>query len=127
MAACTSTERGNSVRRYVTVIRLRPGKVEEYKRLHSEVWPDALETITRNGVGNFTIFLKEPENLPFWCVQLFGQRLSRIGESDRNQSCHAEFVEGDRALPAAAGNPRRRRMVGIYGKRFSSGLRPQHA
>lgn len=53
------------MKRYGMVIGLRADKVEEYKRLHAAVWPDVLATLTENGVHNFTIFLKEPENLLF--------------------------------------------------------------
>lgn len=47
------------------VIGLEPDKVEEYKRLHREVWPEVLATLTACHIRNFTIFLKEPENLLF--------------------------------------------------------------
>jgi len=48
------------------VINLKAGKVEAYKRLHADVWPDILEMITKCHIHNYSIFLKEPEN------QLFG-------------------------------------------------------
>ncbi|WP_165222562.1 L-rhamnose mutarotase [Affinirhizobium pseudoryzae] len=47
------------------VIGLQPGKVEEYKRLHEAVWPDILDLISRCNVKNYSIFLKEPENMLF--------------------------------------------------------------
>ncbi|MBV8566717.1 MAG: L-rhamnose mutarotase, partial [Methylobacteriaceae bacterium] len=43
--------------------RLRPEKVEEYKRLHAAVWPGVLATLSACNIRNFSIFLKEPENL----------------------------------------------------------------
>jgi L-rhamnose mutarotase len=46
-------------------IRLRPEKVEEYKRLHAAAWPGVLATITACNLRNFSIFLKEPELLLF--------------------------------------------------------------
>lgn len=46
-------------------IRLRQEKVEEYKRLHSDVWPDVLERIRKSNIRNYSIFLREPENLLF--------------------------------------------------------------
>ena len=51
--------------RMAQVIRLRPDAVEEYKRIHAEVWPEILALISACGVTNYTIFLKEPENLLF--------------------------------------------------------------
>jgi L-rhamnose mutarotase len=45
--------------------RLRPEKVAEYKALHAEAWPGVLTTITACNIRNFSIFLREPENLLF--------------------------------------------------------------
>ncbi|WP_265517385.1 L-rhamnose mutarotase [Nitratireductor luteus] len=47
------------------VIGLKPEKVEEYKRLHAKVWPDVLAMISACNIRNYSIFLKEPENLLF--------------------------------------------------------------
>ena len=47
------------------VIRLKPGTIEEYKRLHAAVWPGALKQIAESNIRNYSIFLKEPENLLF--------------------------------------------------------------
>lgn len=47
------------IRRFGQVIRLRPDKVDEYKRLHAAVWPAVLERIAHAGVRNYSIFLRE--------------------------------------------------------------------
>lgn len=47
------------------VIRLRPEDVDEYKRVHDAVWPEVLALISKCNIANYTIFLKEPENLMF--------------------------------------------------------------
>jgi L-rhamnose mutarotase len=47
------------------VIGLAPDKVAEYKRLHAAVWPEVLTMISACGIRNYSIFLKEPENLLF--------------------------------------------------------------
>ncbi len=46
-------------------LRLKPGGVDEYKRLHAAVWPGVLARITACHIQNYTIFLKEPENILF--------------------------------------------------------------
>lgn len=53
------------MRRMGACIRLRADKVAEYKRLHAAVWPGVLATITACGIRNYSIFLKEPENILF--------------------------------------------------------------
>lgn len=47
------------------VIRLRPEKLAEYKALHADAWPAVLERITACGIRNYTIYLRQPENLLF--------------------------------------------------------------
>jgi len=47
------------------VIGLKPEKIEEYKRLHAETWPSVLKMIADCNIRNYTIFLREPENLLF--------------------------------------------------------------
>jgi L-rhamnose mutarotase len=47
------------------VIRLQPEVIAEYKRIHAAVWPEVLAAIAASNIRNYTIFLKEPENLLF--------------------------------------------------------------
>lgn len=47
------------------VNRVRPEKLAEYRQLHAAVWPAVLARIGASHIRNFTIFLKEPENLLF--------------------------------------------------------------
>jgi len=55
------------------VIGIRPEHIAEYKRLHAEVWPEVLERISRSHIKNYTIFLKEPENLLFGYWEYHGE------------------------------------------------------
>lgn len=47
------------------LLGLKPEAIAEYKRLHADVWPDVLEVISASNIRNYTIFLREPENLLF--------------------------------------------------------------
>ncbi|MCI5074911.1 L-rhamnose mutarotase [Oricola sp.] len=47
------------------VIGLKGEKIAEYKRLHAAVWPEILDMISTCNIRNYSIFLKEPENLLF--------------------------------------------------------------
>jgi L-rhamnose mutarotase len=53
------------MKRYGSVLRIRPEAVAEYKRIHAAVWPKVLEQIARSNIRNYTIYLREPENLLF--------------------------------------------------------------
>lgn len=47
------------------VLGLKAEAIPEYKRIHADVWPGVLATISACGIRNYSIFLKEPENLLF--------------------------------------------------------------
>ncbi|HMQ57333.1 MAG TPA: L-rhamnose mutarotase [Rhizobiaceae bacterium] len=60
------------MQRFGGVIGLTSGKAEEYKRLHAAVWPDVLAMISACNIRNYTIFLREPENLLFSVFEYHG-------------------------------------------------------
>ncbi len=45
--------------RRAQVVRLRPEHKEEYLRLHREVWPEVLATITACNIRNYSIYHKD--------------------------------------------------------------------
>jgi L-rhamnose mutarotase len=47
------------MRRYASVIRLRPEKAAEYRALHADAWPDVLAALTRANVRNYSIFIRD--------------------------------------------------------------------
>lgn len=47
------------------VIAVEPDRIGEYKALHAAVWPEVLAQISACNIRNYTIFLREPENLMF--------------------------------------------------------------
>ncbi len=46
-------------RRVAQVVRLRPEHEAEYRRLHRQVWPSVLRTLTAAHVTNYSIFLRD--------------------------------------------------------------------
>ena len=54
-----------AVRRFGQRIRVKPEAIEAYERLHAAPWPGVLDQIRRSNIRNYTIFLREPENLMF--------------------------------------------------------------
>lgn len=51
------------MKRYASIIGLRADQIDEYKRLHADVWPAVRERIKASNISNYSIFLREPENL----------------------------------------------------------------
>ena len=71
------------------VIGVKPDMIAEYKRLHAAVWPEVLALISASNIRNYTIFLREPENLLFGYWEYHGTDFSadraKIVESPKNQ------------------------------------------
>ena len=47
------------MKRYGSVIRVVPEKLEEYKRLHAAVWPGVFEMIQKCSIRNYSIYYKD--------------------------------------------------------------------
>ena len=47
------------MKRYGMVIKVRSGMLDEYKRLHADVWPDVLKMIGDCNIRNYSIFYKD--------------------------------------------------------------------
>jgi L-rhamnose mutarotase len=50
------------MKRYGWVIGVKDGKIEEYKRLHADVWPDVLDMITQCNIQNYSIYMRKLED-----------------------------------------------------------------
>ena len=60
------------MQRVAQIISIKPEHIERYKGLHAEVWPGVLATIARCHIRNYSIFLREPENLLFAYFEYHG-------------------------------------------------------
>ncbi len=47
------------MKRYGMVIKLKPDRIEEYRKLHADAWPDVLKAISKGNIQNYSIFLKD--------------------------------------------------------------------
>lgn len=47
------------MKRYGSLIGLRPEKLEEYKELHAAVWPGVLKMITECNIRNYSIYYRD--------------------------------------------------------------------
>ena len=53
------------MQRMAMVIGIKPEHIPEYRRLHADTWPEILQGISDCNIRNYSIYLKEPENLLF--------------------------------------------------------------
>ena len=49
-------------------MKLKPGKIAEYKKRHDEIWPELAAELRAAGVSDYSIFLDE-ETLELFAVQ----------------------------------------------------------
>jgi len=47
------------MKRYGSVLQVRPEKLAEYKELHAAVWPDILKMIWECNIRNYSIYYKD--------------------------------------------------------------------
>ena len=48
-------------------MQLKPGRVDEYRRRHDELWPELVETLHEAGIHDYSIFLDPASGLSFPC------------------------------------------------------------
>src|SRR5579862_604398 len=46
-------------------MKLFPGKEQEYKRRHDEIWPELSKLLSESGVSDYSIFLDSETNILF--------------------------------------------------------------
>jgi L-rhamnose mutarotase len=58
------------MKRYGMAIKIRPENLDEYKRLHADVWPDVLKMIGECNIRNCSIYHKD--GMMFSYFEYFG-------------------------------------------------------
>ncbi len=62
-------------------MKLLPGFASEYKKRHSEIWPELSALLKENGVSDYTIFLDEETNILFAVQQQNGKSSQNLGDT----------------------------------------------
>ena len=64
-------------------MKLLPGNKEEYKKRHSDVWPDLVALLKSQGIHNYSIFLDEETNTLFAYQEQSGLNSSQdLGDNE---------------------------------------------
>ena len=105
------------MKRYGSVIRVRPESLDAYKKYHAAVWPDVLAMIRRCNIRNYSIYLKD--DLLFGYFEYHGTDYAadtaKMAADPKTQDWWA-YYDADAEAP---GNMCPRRVVGQYGRGFS--------
>jgi L-rhamnose mutarotase len=79
------------------VLKVRPDRIEEYKRRHAAVWAEMREALSDSGWRNYSLFLR-PDGLLVGYLETadFAKALTQMAERDVNarwQASMAHFFE----------------------------------
>lgn len=87
-------------------IGLRADAIAQYKQVHAQVWPEVLAVISRANIRNYSIYLREPENLLFAYWEYHGSDFTKdaaaMAESEAMQRWWALCDPMQDALPTRA-------------------------
>ena len=64
--------------RIVYMARLKPDKVEGYRKAHQEVWPELIREATRSGIKNHGCFLRGPDLIIYMETESYQQTLADL-------------------------------------------------
>ncbi|MBT3200842.1 MAG: L-rhamnose mutarotase [Phycisphaerales bacterium] len=77
------------VTRYGSVIGLKTEKLDYYKQLHANAWPEVLEQISNCNIRNYSVFLKQMDDDNYYLFSYFEYTgtdieadLARMGEDE---------------------------------------------
>lgn len=82
------------------VLKVKPDRLEEYRREHEAVWPEMLEALSRHGWQNYSLFLR-PDGTLFGYVETTGSFQDALDGmaseevNDRWQERMAPFFDAD--------------------------------
>jgi L-rhamnose mutarotase len=70
-------------KRFAFKMKLYPGFKEEYRKRHSEIWPELVKMLKDEGIGNYSIFLDEETNILFAYQEQSGESSSQdLGQTE---------------------------------------------
>jgi L-rhamnose mutarotase len=92
------------MKRYGSVIGVRPEALAEYKRHHAAVWPEVLAMIRKCNIRNYSIFLKD--GLLFGYFEYYGTDyaadMARMAADPKTQEWWAIMMPMQRPLETRA-------------------------
>lgn len=65
------------MKRFGFLMKLNPAFKDEYKKRHSEIWPELVKLLKNEGIGNYSIFLDEDTGTLFAYQEQVGDSSSQ--------------------------------------------------
>jgi len=98
------------MKRICFVLRVKPERLEEYKRRHRNVWPEMLRALRKTGWQNYSLFLR-PDGLLVGYLECedFERARAEMAKREVNDRWQREmaefFAQSDDILPDRAMEP----------------------
>jgi L-rhamnose mutarotase len=75
-------------------LRVKPDRLDDYRRRHEAVWPDMLDALAQTGWNNYSLFLA-PDGLliGYFETPSLDDALSGMAATDVNRAWQAEMAE----------------------------------
>ena len=89
---------------------VQPDKLDEYTRLHQEVWPELLADMRGAGIRNYSIFADGPELFGYLECDDWEATSTALARSDANRRWQ-DFMRGYLATPVDPDSPEPLRMM----------------
>jgi L-rhamnose mutarotase len=89
---------------------VQPDRLDEYKRLHQEVWPELLADMRAAGIRNYSIFADGPELFGYLECDDWESTSAALAQSDANRRWQ-EFMQSYLATPVDPDAPEPLRMM----------------
>ncbi len=100
------------VQRVAFRLEVKAEQLEEYKRLHRQVWPELLADMRAASIRNYSIFAHGPQLFAYLECDDWDAALAALARSDANRRWQEQMadylatpVEPDRAVPLALLEP----------------------
>jgi L-rhamnose mutarotase len=109
---CTQPE----PQRYGMVIKVRPEKLDEYKRLHAAAWPGVLKMIHECNIRNYSIYLKDDYLFSYfeYVGKDFKADMARMAADPTTQAWWKQTDPCQEPLPTRAPGERWARMEEVF-------------
>ena len=78
--------------RYCFLLRVRPERMEEYRRRHERVWPEMLQALADTGWRNYSLFLNDGLLVGYVEADDLGASLAAMARTEVNARWQAEMA-----------------------------------
>ena len=88
------------MRRVCFTLRVRPGRLEEYRRRHAAVWPEMLKALHDAGWHDYSLFLSDDGLLVgYFLTENLDASIAAMQDTDVNRRWQAEMAPFFEELP----------------------------